>query len=53
MRDLVEDGRITGEYINTKAQLADCLTKRLGKQLYDNLCNLMNLNEAKFPMENE
>lgn len=43
VRELVEDNRITVSYVNTKLQLADCLTKCLGKQQYQQLCSLMNL----------
>ena len=44
VRELVEDKRITVEYINTKAQLADCMTKCLGKQQHQQLSNSMKLN---------
>lgn len=43
VRELVEDNRITIKYVNTKAQLADCLTKCLGKLQYQKLYSLMNL----------
>ena len=43
VRELVEDGRIKIEYINTKYQLADCLTKCLGRQQYQNFIKLMGI----------
>lgn len=43
VRELVEDGRINIEYINTKEQLADSLTKCLGRQQYERLCKLMGI----------
>ena len=43
VRELVEDKRITIDYINTKVQLADSLTKSLGKQQYLHFCHLMGI----------
>lgn len=43
VRELIEDGRISIDFINTKDQLADCLTKCLGRQQYQFLCGLMGI----------
>lgn len=43
VRELIEDNKINVNYINTKLQLADCLTKCLGKQQYLHLCHLMGI----------
>ena len=45
VRELVDDGRISIDYINTKFQLADCLTKCLGRQQYLNLYRLMGIGD--------
>lgn len=43
VRELVEDNRITIDYVQTKVQLADCLTKCLAKQQQQHLCELMGI----------
>ena len=45
VRELVDHKRIIIEYVNTKVQLSDCLTKCLAKQQQQNLCDLLGINK--------
>ena len=45
VRELVDHKRIIIEYVNTKVQLADCLTKCLAKQKQQILCDLLGINK--------